>query len=138
MIDQVLARHILIRTNALLSDEAAETKLKGIKSRVEAGEDFGELAKEYSEDLGSAFNGGQLGWSVSGTFVPEFKGVVDNLEPKQISEPFRTQFGWHIVQLLDVRKHDNTQEAIPRQSPGTNQAKKNRGRNRIVAKTASR
>ncbi|MYB88510.1 MAG: molecular chaperone SurA [Proteobacteria bacterium] len=112
MIDQVLARHILIRTNALLSDEAAETKLKGIKSRVEAGEDFGELAKEYSEDLGSAFNGGQLGWSVSGTFVPEFKGVVDNLEPKQISEPFRTQFGWHIVQLLDVRKHDNTQEAI--------------------------
>ncbi len=112
VVDQVLARHILIRTNALLSEEAAETKLKDIKSRVEAGEDFGELAKEYSEDLSSAFNGGQLGWSVSGTFVPEFGNVVDSLEPKQISEPFRTQFGWHIVQLLDVRKHDNTREAI--------------------------
>lgn len=112
MVDQVLARHILIRTNALLSDEAAETKLKNIKSRVETGADFGELAKEYSEDLSSAFNGGQLGWSVSGTFVPEFKQVVDNLESQQVSEPFRTQYGWHIVQLLDVRKHDNTQEAI--------------------------
>ncbi len=112
MVEQVLARHILVRTNALLSEEAAETKLKDIKSRVEAGEDFGELAKEYSEDLSSAFNGGQLGWSVSGTFVPEFGNVVDSLEPKQISEPFRTQYGWHVVQLLDVRKHDNTQEAI--------------------------
>ena len=112
LVDQVQARHILVRTNALLSDEEAERKLKGIKSRVEAGEDFSELAKEYSEDLSSAFNGGQLGWSVSDTYVPDFKEVVDALEIKQISEPFRTQYGWHIVQLLDVRKHDNTQEAI--------------------------
>ena len=112
LVDQVQARHILVRTNALLSDEEAERKLKGIKSRIEAGEDFSELAKEYSEDLSSAFNGGQLGWSVSDTYVPDFKEVVDALEIKQISEPFRTQYGWHIVQLLDVRKHDNTQEAI--------------------------
>ncbi|MCY4420430.1 MAG: peptidylprolyl isomerase [Gammaproteobacteria bacterium] len=112
MVDQVLVRHILIRTNALLSDEAAEKKLKDIKSRIEAGEDFAELAKEFSEDLSSAFNGGQLGWAVSGTYVPQFKEVVDALAAKQISEPFRTQFGWHIVQLQDVRKHDNTQAAI--------------------------
>lgn len=112
MVNQVLVRHILIRTNALLSDEAAETRLQGIKSRIEGGEDFGELAKEYSEDHGSTVNGGQLEWAVSSNYVPKFKEVVDSLKVKQISEPFPTQYGWHIVQLLDVRRHDNTQEAM--------------------------
>ncbi len=112
MVNQVLVRHILIRTNALLSDEAAETRLQGIKSRIEGGEDFGGLAKEYSEDHGSTANGGQLEWAVSSSYVPKFKKVVDSLKVKQISEPFPTQYGWHIVQLLDVRRHDNTQEAM--------------------------
>ena len=112
MVNQVLVRHILIRTNALLSDEAAKIKLKDIKSKIEGGEDFGELAKEYSEDHGSAFNGGQLEWAVSSNYIQKFKEVVDNLEVKQISEPFPTQYGWHIVQLLDVRRHDNTREAM--------------------------
>lgn len=112
MVNQVLVRHILIRTNALLSDEAAKIKLKDIKSKIEGGEDFGELAKEYSEDHGSAFNGGQLEWAVSSNYVQKFKEVVDNLEVKQISEPFPTQYGWHIVQLLDARRHDNTREAM--------------------------
>ena len=112
MVNQVLVRHILVRTNALLSDEAAEKKLKTIKSRIKDGEDFGELAKEYSEDHGSAVDGGQLGWGVSSNYVQQFKEVVDSLKVKEISEPFRTQYGWHIVQLLDIRRHDNTQEAM--------------------------
>lgn len=112
IVNQVLARHILVRTNALLTDEAAEKKLENIKSRILAGEDFGELAKEYSDDHGSAVDGGQLGWAVSSNYVPRFKEELDKLEIQQISDPFRTQYGWHIVQLLDVRRHDNTQEAM--------------------------
>ena len=112
IVNQVLSRHILIRTNAMLSDAAAEKKLKDIKSRIENGEEFGELAREFSEDHGSAINDGHLDWSVSGNFVPKFQEVVDSLEVDQISEPFRTQYGWHIVQLLGKRRHDNTQEAM--------------------------
>ena len=112
MVKQVLCRHILIRTNALLNDEAAEIKLKSIKSRIERGEDFGTLAQEHSEDTGSAVNGGKLNWAVSSNYVPKFQEVVDSLEVKQISEPFQSRYGWHIVQLLDTRKHDNTQEAM--------------------------
>lgn len=112
IVNQVLSRHILIRTNAMLSDAAAEKKLKDIKSRIENGEEFGELAREFSEDHGSAINDGRLDWAVSGNFVPKFQEVVDSLEVDQISEPFRTQYGWHIVQLLGKRRHDNTQEAM--------------------------
>ena len=112
IVNQVLSRHILIRTNAMLSDAAAEKKLKDIKSRIENGEEFGELAREFSEDHGSAINDGHLDWAVSGNFVPKFQEVVDSLEVDQISEPFRTQYGWHIVQLLGKRRHDNTQEAM--------------------------
>ena len=112
IVNQVLSRHILIRTNAMLSVAAAEKKLKDIKSRIENGEEFGVLAREFSEDHGSAINDGHLDWAVSGNFVPKFQEVVDSLEIDQISEPFRTQYGWHIVQLLGKRRHDNTQEAM--------------------------
>ena len=112
MVDQVLARHILVRTNALLNDEAAERKLKELKSRIERGDDFGELAKAHSDDTGSAVNGGKMDWSVSSNFVPKFKEVVDELEPNVICEPFQSRFGWHIVEVLDKRKHDNSQEAM--------------------------
>lgn len=116
MVDQVLARHILIRTNALLNDEAAERKLKELKSRIERGDDFSELAKAHSEDTGSAVNGGKMDWSVSSNFVPKFKEVVDKLEPNVISEPFQSRFGWHIVEVLNKRKHDNSQEAMRAQA----------------------
>ena len=116
MVDQVLARHILVRTNALLNDEAAERKLKELKSRIERGDDFGELAKAHSDDAGSAVNGGKMDWSVSSNFVPKFKEVVDELEPNVISEPFQSRFGWHIVEVLDKRKHDNSQEAMRAQA----------------------
>jgi len=112
MVNQVLARHILIRTNALITDEEAERKLKDLKTRIENGDDFEELARANSEDTGSAVNGGNMDWSITNNFVPKFKEVVDELEPKTICEPFKSRFGWHIVEVLDKRKHDNSQEAM--------------------------
>lgn len=112
MVNQVLCRHILIHTNALLDDAAANIKLKDIKSRIERGEDFGEFAREFSDDTGSAANGGNLNWSTTNNFVPKFQEIVDGMQVKQISEPFQSRFGWHIVELLDTRKHDNTGEAM--------------------------
>ena len=112
MVTQVLCRHILIRTNALLDDEAAERELKELKSRIQQGDDFAELAKANSEDPGSAVNGGMLDWAVSSNYVPRFQEVVDSLHVNQISDPFKSQYGWHIVQLLDKREHDNTKDAM--------------------------
>ncbi len=112
MVDQVLTRHILIRTNALVTDETAERKLKDLKRRIENGDDFEELARANSEDPGSAVSGGNMDWTVSSNFVPKFQEAVDNLEPKTICEPFQSRFGWHIVEVLDKRKHDNSQEAM--------------------------
>lgn len=112
MVNQVLARHILIRTNALVNDKEAERKLKDLKARIENGDDFEELARANSEDTGSAVNGGNMDWSVSSNFVPKFKEVVDELEPRTISAPFKSRFGWHIVEVLDKREHDNSQEAM--------------------------
>lgn len=112
MVDQVQVRHILLRTNALLNDDAAKRKLNDLKSRIENGDNFEELAKANSDDTGSAANGGHLDWSVSSNFVPKFKEVVDTIEPNVISEPFQSRFGWHIVEVLDKRKHDNTQTAM--------------------------
>lgn len=111
MVNQVLCQHILLHTNVLLDDAATETKLKELKARIEQGEDFGKLAREYSDDTSSAVNGGKLNWSVSSNYVPAFQEVVDSLETGQISEPFKSQYGWHIVELLDTRRYDNTQEA---------------------------
>ncbi len=112
MVDQVLTRHILIRTNALMTDEQAERKCKDLKRRIESGDDFEELARANSEDPGSAVGGGNMEWTISSNFVPKFQEVVDSLEPNTISEPFKSRFGWHIVEVLDTRKHDNSEEAM--------------------------
>lgn len=112
MVDQVLSRHILIRTNALITDAVAERKLKDLKTRIEQGDNFEELAQAHSEDAGSAVNGGKLDWSITSNFVPKFKEVADTLEPKTLSEPFQSRFGWHILEILDKRKHDNSKEAM--------------------------
>jgi len=104
------ARHILIRTNEVVSDADARARLAGIKARIEAGESFEELARANSDDKGSAARGGDLGWASPGTFVPAFEEVLARLQPQEISEPFQTPFGWHIVQLLERREHDSTDE----------------------------
>ncbi len=110
MIDQTRARHILITPNALVSDEEARIRLETLRDRIEGGADFGVLAKANSDDKASAVDGGRLGWISPGEMVPEFEQVMDSLEIGQVSEPFRSQFGWHIVEVLDRRQHDNTVE----------------------------
>ncbi len=104
---QVQARHILMRTNELEDDQTVQQKLEKIRERVlKGGEDFGAIAAVTSQDPGSAANGGDLGWAGPGTFDPEFEKQLDALSENEISAPFKTQFGWHIVQLLARRVHD--------------------------------
>lgn len=113
---QTHARHILLRTNELEDDQTVEQKLADIRRRVlEGGEDFGAIAAVTSNDPGSAPQGGDLGWTGPGTFVPEFERQLNALQENEISPPFRTQFGWHIVQLLGHRMHDITQDMLRQQ-----------------------
>jgi len=108
-INQTKARHILITPNEIIDDATAKQQLESALERIEEGEEFGELAKLLS-DGPTAPVGGDLGWSDPGSFVPEFERVLDNLEIGEISEPFRSPFGWHIVEVLDRRVYDNTED----------------------------
>lgn len=107
---QTKVRHILLQPNEVLDDTAVEQKLMILRQRIENGEDFGDIARIESEDPGSAPLGGDLGWTSPGTFVPVFEDQLARLEPGQMSEPFRTQFGWHLVLLEDRQERDTTQE----------------------------
>jgi peptidyl-prolyl cis-trans isomerase SurA len=106
--DQVRVRHILIQTNEILDDAAARQKLGDIRARILGGEDFAAVAKVVSEDEQSAIQGGDLGWSGPGTFVPAFEKTVSELPIGEISQPFRTQFGWHILRVEERRTYDAT------------------------------
>ncbi len=108
IVTQTHARHILIRTSADISDDDARQTLLQLKQRIEQGENFADLANEYSEDPGSKIQGGDLGWASPGMFVPEFERVMASLSDGEISEPFKSQFGWHLMQVLERRDHDMT------------------------------
>lgn len=112
MVEQVHSRHILMRPNEVQDDATTRQRLTEIRQRILAGEDFGALASVTSEDPNSAAVGGDLGWTEPGTFVPEFEQVLAGLQQDEISEPFRTQFGWHIVQRLGQRIHDQSGEVL--------------------------
>ena len=116
MEEQIHARHILMKTNELADDATVKQKLETVRERILKGEDFSGLAQTLSEDPGSAVDGGDLGWTGPGTFVPEFEQVVTSLKEGEISEPFKTQYGWHIVQVLGKRSVDNTEEVKRRQA----------------------
>ena len=116
IVDQVHARHILMRTNELQDDATVRQKLDSIRDQIEKGQDFGALAQVNSQDVGSASDGGDLGWTSPNTFVPEFEKEVDSLKEGEISQPFHTQFGWHIVQLLGRRKYDDTKDLERKQA----------------------
>lgn len=112
MVHQYHLRHILIKTTALQDDATVRGKLARMRQQILAGkEDFAVLAKTGSDDPGSAVNGGDLGWTTLDTFVPQFAAAARQLKTNEISEPFRTQYGWHIVQLLGQRDFDNTATA---------------------------
>jgi peptidyl-prolyl cis-trans isomerase SurA len=106
LVSQVHARHILLKPNEVEDDQTVRQKLLQIRERVLGGESFEAIASVNSEDAGSAAQGGDLGWTGPGNFVPEFEKQLDALAENQISEPFKTQFGWHIVQLLGRRTYD--------------------------------
>jgi peptidyl-prolyl cis-trans isomerase SurA len=116
IVEQVHARHILMKTNELQDDATVKQKLSAIRDRILKGEDFAGLAKISSEDPGSASDGGDLGWFAPGQYVPELDAEVAKLKDGEISEPFRTQFGWHIVQVLGHREFDSTDELKRRQA----------------------
>src|SRR6202007_708375 len=108
--DQINVRHILMKTNELADDATVRGKLLALRERILKGEDFAGLAQTSSEDPGSAAEGGDLGWAGPGTFTPEFEKAIADLKDNEISQPFKTQFGWHIVQMLGHRRYDNTDE----------------------------
>ena len=110
MENQVHVRHILMKTTALADDATVQQKLNALRDRIQKGEDFAGLAQTNSEDPGSASQGGDLGWTGPGSFVPEFEQQLAQLKDDEISEPFKTQYGWHIVQMLGHRTFDNTDE----------------------------
>ena len=109
-IDQVNVRHILVTPNEIIDDETAKQRLEDAIKRIGEGEDFGEIAKLLSDDPGSANNGGEMGWTGPGTFVAEFDKVVKDSEIGVVSKPFHSPFGWHILEVLDRRVYDNTED----------------------------
>src|ERR1700761_9417140 len=110
IINQIHVRHILMKPNELDDDATVREKLAKLRERILKGEDFAGIASTSSEDPGSAPDGGDLGWSGPGTFVPEFDKAVAELAPNEISEPFKTRYGWHIVQMLGTRTYDSTDD----------------------------
>jgi peptidyl-prolyl cis-trans isomerase SurA len=109
-IDQVLVRHILVTPNEIIDDQTAKQRLDDALERLGEGEEFGELAKLLSDDPGSANSGGEMDWSGPGTFVPEFEEIVTATEIGDISEPFQSRFGWHIIEVMDRRVYNNTED----------------------------
>ena len=111
-VTQTHVRHILMRPSEIQSLEEARQKLLNLRERVENGDDFATLARAHSEDTASAASGGDLGWVNPGMMVPEFEKAMNALKPNQLSQPVRTSFGLHLIQVLDRRSHDITQERL--------------------------
>jgi peptidyl-prolyl cis-trans isomerase SurA len=110
VINQIHLRHILMKPNELDDDETVRQKLNKLRDRILKGEDFAGIATTASEDPGSAPDGGDLGWAGPDTFVPEFDKAIEDLKVNEISEPFKTRYGWHIVQMLGTRTYDSTDD----------------------------
>jgi len=110
IVRQTKARHILVRTNEVTSDTDARQRLMQLRERIIQGDDFDTLARSNSDDKASAIKGGDLGWSTPGNLVPAFEEQMDLLGINEISPPFKTQFGWHIVQVMGRRDYDATDE----------------------------
>ncbi|MEA3640350.1 MAG: peptidylprolyl isomerase [Lamprobacter sp.] len=111
-IRQTQARHILIRTSEVVSDQDAQRRLEQLRQRILGGDDFATLARSHSDDTGSALNGGDLGWVSPGDTVPAFEREMDALGPSEISQPFESPFGWHIVQVTERRDQDTADELL--------------------------
>jgi peptidyl-prolyl cis-trans isomerase SurA len=110
MVDQLHVRHILLRPNEILDDSATQQKLLGIRAQILGGDDFGTVAEATSADAASASDGGDLGWVSPGETVPEFEQALADLPLNELSQPIKSRYGWHLVQVLERRSHDTTDE----------------------------
>ena len=110
IVTKTKARHILIKTNELLGDEDAQKRLLALRDRINDGDDFETLARSNSDDKASALDGGGLGWVGKGDLVPPFEAAMNKLSLNEISPPVQTQFGWHIIQVLERKDKDNSTE----------------------------
>jgi len=108
--DEVHVRHILIKPSAIRSEDEARLLVKRLRERILAGEDFAELARNFSEDPGSALNGGDLNWIDPNSLVPEFRQVMANTASGELSQPFQSPYGWHILEVLGRRATDTSEE----------------------------
>lgn len=109
-VTQTHVRHILIKPSAVMSPEDAVVELEQLRARLENGAHFAALARAYSQDLGSAANGGDLGWVNPGQLVPEFEQAMNKLAVNEVSKPVRTPYGYHLIQVLGRRQRDVTEE----------------------------
>lgn len=112
IVAQIKARHILIRTDELTSDTDARQRLERLRDRIAGGDDFATLARSHSDDKASTIKGGELGWINPGDTLPRFEEEMASLAPGEISEPFKTDFGWHIVQVQERRQYDVTDDVL--------------------------
>ncbi|NIV28077.1 MAG: molecular chaperone SurA, partial [Anaerolineae bacterium] len=108
MVEQYLTRHILLQPNDLLSDEQAQAQLKQLRQRIQQGEAFAPLAQAHSQDKGSASQGGMLPWAGPGDMVPAYEQQMRATPVGGLSQPFRSRFGWHLLEVLEKRRHDAT------------------------------
>ncbi len=118
LVRQTDVRHILVKPTEVLSEKAAEDLVVKLKARIEEGEEFGDLARQYSDDIGSAAEGGELGWTNPGQMVPEFEATMAGTAEGSISEPFRSEFGWHILEAKARRDKDFSGEVRRNQVAG--------------------
>ncbi len=110
IVEQYKVRHILIKPSEILTDAEAHQKIEDIYQRIKKGASFADLARQYSDDPVSGSDGGELGWVSPGEMVPEFEKVMDATPVGQLSKPFHSQFGWHILEVEATRKKDIGQQ----------------------------
>ena len=112
IVNKARVRHILITNNELTDEENTKTQILALYNRLEAGEDFADLARQFSGDPGSSQKGGELGWLKTGDVVPEFEQQLAELPSGQVTRPFKTRFGWHIAEILERADFDNNEEDL--------------------------
>jgi peptidyl-prolyl cis-trans isomerase SurA len=109
IVPQSKVRHILVKPSTIRDDDQTREFVIRLRRQIVGGADFAELARANSEDIGSAQEGGELGWTNPGQMVPEFENMMNEVEIGAVSEPFRTQFGWHVLQVEERRQEDMTE-----------------------------
>lgn len=116
IVQQHKVRHILLKPNEIRSEDDTKAMLENMRADIINGADFAEIAKKHSEDIGTSLGGGDLGWSLPGQFAPQFEETMTSIDTLDVSEPFRTQFGWHILQVTERRRQDFSDEIKRRQA----------------------